>query len=180
LKPNAYDVVMQKNFGRVFIGTAISLLGMMWVYALFFASKESINQIGDEAWQQRAETICNETAVARKELADYRLITEVGPDALAERAEIVDTATAMLIDMVNRLAASTPTDAKGAELVPLWLADYRTYIADRNAYSQMLRSGINDAFAETMIDGLPLSEKIATFAADNYMVSCKPPRDLSV
>ena len=127
-----------------------------------------------------AADACNETAVARKELADYRLITEVGPDALAERAEIVDTATAMLIDMLNRLAASTPTDAKGAELVPLWLADYRTYIADRNAYSQMLRSGINDAFAETMIDGLPLSEKIATFAADNYMVSCKPPRDLSV
>jgi hypothetical protein len=44
----------------------------------------------------------------------------------------------------------------------------------------MLRAGINDAFAETMIDGLPLSEKLATFAADNYMVSCKPPRDLSV
>jgi hypothetical protein len=171
---------MRKSFGRVFIGTAISLLGIMWVYALFFASKESINQIGDQAWQQRAESICNETAVARKELADYRLITEMGPDALSERADIVDRATAMLVDMLNQLAASTPTDAKGAELVPLWIADYRTYIADRNAYSQMLRSGVNDAFAETMIEGLPLSEKIATFAADNYMVSCKPPRDLSV
>ena len=171
---------MRKSFGRVFIGTAISLLGIMWVYALFFASKESINQIGDQAWQQRAESICNETAVARKELADYRLITEMGPDALSERADIVDKATAMLVDMLNQLAASTPTDAKGAELVPLWIADYRTYIADRNAYSQMLRSGVNNAFAETMIEGLPLSEKIATFAADNYMVSCKPPRDLSV
>jgi hypothetical protein len=171
---------MRKYFGRVFIGTAISLLGIMWVYALFFASKESINQIGDQAWQQRAESICNETAVARKELADYRLITEMGPDALSERADIVDRATAMLVDMLNQLAASTPTDAKGAELVPLWIADYRTYIADRNAYSQMLRSGVNNAFAETMIEGLPLSEKIATFAADNYMVSCKPPRDLSV
>jgi hypothetical protein len=171
---------MRKSFGRVFIGTAISLLGIMWVYALFFASKESINQIGDQAWQQRAESICNETAVARKELADYRLIAEMGPDALSERADIVDKATAMLVDMLNQLAASTPTDAKGAELVPLWIADYRTYIADRNAYSQMLRSGVNNAFAETMIEGLPLSEKIATFAADNYMVSCKPPRDLSV
>ena len=171
---------MRKSFGRVFIGTAISLLGIMWVYALFFASKESINQIGDQAWQQRAESICNETAVARKELADYRLITEMGPDALSERADIVDRATAMLVDMLNQLAASTPTDAKGAELVPLWIADYRTYIADLIEYSQMLRSGVNNAFAETMIEGLPLSEKLATFAADNYMVSCKPPRDLSV
>jgi hypothetical protein len=173
-------VIMRKSFGRVFIGTAISLLGMMWIYALFFASKESINQIGDTAWQQRAESICNETAIARKELSDYRLITEMGPDALSERADIVDKATAMLVDMLNQLAASTPTDAKGAELVPLWITDYRTYIADRNAYSQMLRNGVNNAFAETMIEGLPLSEKIATFAADNYMVSCKPPRDLSV
>lgn len=171
---------MQKTFSRVFIGTAISLLGIMWVYALFIASKESINQFGDEAWQQRAENICNETAVAREELADYRLITDVGPDALSERADIVDKATEMLVQMVNQLASSTPTDAKGAELVPLWISDYRTYISDRYAYSQMLRSGINDAFAETMIDGLPLSEKLATFAADNYMVSCKPPRDLSV
>ena len=171
---------MRNTFGRVFIGTCISLLTLMWIYALFFASKESVNQIEDKVWQGRAEAICNETAVARKELADYRLITDMGPDALSERADIVDKATAMLVQMVNQLASSTPTDAKGAELVPLWIADYRTYISDRNAYSQMLRAGINDAFAETIIDGLPLSEKIATFAADNYMVSCKPPRDLSV
>ena len=171
---------MRKTFGRVFIGACISLLTMMWIYALFFAPKESVNQIEDQAWQARAEAICNETAVARKDLADYRLITDLGPDALSERADIVDKATAMLAEMVSRLAASTPTDAKGAELVPLWIIDYRTYIADRSAYTQMLRTGVNDAFAETMIDGLPLSEKIATFAADNYMVSCKPPRDLSV
>jgi vacuolar-type H+-ATPase subunit H len=171
---------MSKMVGKIFIGTCISLLAMMWVYALFFASKESVNQIADKAWQQRAEAICNTTAVARKELADYRLITEMGPDALAERADIVDKATAMLSEMVDKLSASTPTDAKGSELIPLWISDYRTYIGDRRMYSQILRTGVNDAFAETMVDGLPLSEKIATFAADNYMVSCKPPRDLSV
>lgn len=176
----AYDQYMRRTVGRVFIGSCISLLAMMWVYALFFASKEAVNQIGDKAWQGRAETICNNAAIARKELADYRLINESGPDALVGRADIVDKATSILVAMVNQLADSTPTDAKGAELVPLWINDYRTYIADRNAYTQMLRTGVNNAFAETTIDGLPLSEKLATFAADNYMVSCKPPRDLSV
>ena len=87
----------------------------MWIYALFFASKESVNQIEDKAWQARAEAICNETAVARKDLADYRLITDMGPDALSERADIVDKATAMLAEMVSRVAASTPTDANVAD-----------------------------------------------------------------
>jgi hypothetical protein len=171
---------MLKLVGRIFIGTCISLLAAMWIYALFFASKESVNQIGDKDWQARSEAICNKAATARKELADFRLITESGPNALAERAELVDKATAMLDEMVNQLASTPPTDAKGIELIPLWITDYRTYLSDRRIYSEMLRSGVNDAFAETMIDGLPLSEKLATFAADNYMVSCKPPRDLSV
>ena len=39
---------MRKTFGRVFIGACISLLTMMWIYALFFASKESVNQIEDK------------------------------------------------------------------------------------------------------------------------------------
>ena len=34
--------------------------------------------------------------------------------------------------------------------------------------------------AETPIAGLPISEKIATFAADNEMSFCKPPIDLSI
>ena len=88
---------MRKTFGRLFIGTCISLLTLMWIYALFFASKESVNQIEDKVWQGRAEAICNKTAVARRELADYRLITDMGPDALSERADIVYKATAMLV-----------------------------------------------------------------------------------
>jgi hypothetical protein len=31
-----------------------------------------------------------------------------------------------------------------------------------------------------MTEGLPISEKISTFAADNQMLSCKAPIDLSV
>ena len=55
---------------------------------------------------------------------------------------------------------------KGAELVPLWEADYRTYLADRRAFSDDLRAGRNEPFAETVVDGIPISDKIARFAAD--------------
>jgi hypothetical protein len=64
--------------------------------------------------------------------------------------------------------------------VTLWLNDYEIYIGDRRSFANDLRSGVNKQFSETSIEGLPLSEKIATFAADNEMKFCKPPIDLSL
>ena len=62
--------------------------------------------------------------------------------------------------------------------MPLWEADYRTYLGDRRAFSDGLRAGVNEPFAETTVDGIPISDKIARFAADNHMPACSPPTDL--
>jgi hypothetical protein len=82
--------------------------------------------------------------------------------------------------MLGKLEETTPSDAKGQELIPLWIADYRSYISDRRAYAEDLRLGTNVPFGESIVMGIPLSEKISTFAADNAMTSCKPPMDLSI
>ena len=64
--------------------------------------------------------------------------------------------------------------------MPQWEADYRTYLADRRAFTASLReSGENLAFYETQISGIPISEKLETFAGDNHMPTCAPPRDLT-
>lgn len=155
-------------------------IAAMWVYAFGFASKESVNRIGDTAWQKYAESRC---AVAKKEriaLADMRKVNEVGPEALRERATIVDKATDTLERAIDDISAQQIADEKGRAIVPLWLADYRTYIADRRSYADDLRAGINEPFAETKVEGIPISEKISTFAADNLMKSCGAPIDLSV
>ncbi len=157
-----------------------SLIGAMWVYALFFASKEVVNEINDVAWTERAEVICKEAATERIALADFRTINDAGADALFERAKIVDLATDTLDDMLLKLEATKPTDAKGQAIIPLWISDYRKYIGDRRAYTDQLRLGSNVPFGESIVMGIPLSEKLATFAADNYMKSCKPPMDLSI
>ena len=53
------------------------------------------------------------------------------------------------------------------------------YIQDRYRYAAQLRdSGENLPFYETA-DGIPLSERIETFAGDNEMPACSPPRDLT-
>ena len=152
----------------------------MWIYALFFASKESVNRIGDRTWQKQAESICASADRERADLADLRRVDEAGPNALAERAVIVDKATDTLERAIDKIAALPVADDKGSAIVPLWIADYRTYIADRRAYADDLRAGINKPFAETQAEGIPISEKVSTFAADNLMTSCVAPIDLSV
>jgi hypothetical protein len=158
----------------------LTLIGAMWVFALFFASKEVVNEIADRAWTERAEIICKEAATDRIALADFRPLTDAGADALLERAQIVDLATDTLDDMLIKLEATKPTDAKGQAIIPLWISDYRKYIIDRRAYAEQLRLGTNVPFGESIVMGIPLSEKLSTFAADNYMKSCKPPMDLSI
>ncbi len=164
---------------RVGIGAVIVLFVVFWTWALFFASKEAVNRIEDRAWAERAEVICQDANEQRLELADFRLITEGGPELIRERAQIVERSTDIIVQMLDDVVAVTPTDRKGREIVPLWEDDYRTYIQDRYRYAEQLRaSGENLAFYETA-DGIPISERIETFAGDNDMPACAPPRDLT-
>ena len=161
---------------------AISILGLlaMWIYAFGFASKDSINKIGDTLWAEKAEMICRKASDKRMQLVDTRQISDAGPDALLERAKIVDLATDTLEEALKSITQIQVSDEKGKAIVPLWLLDYQQLVKDRREYASMLRSGINKPFSETMVDGLPISEKISTFAADNRMSSCKAPMDLSI
>ncbi len=166
--------------GGLILAVVCLAIAAMWIYAFLFASKEAVNKIGDEAWTKRAESRCLVAREERLALADYRLINDPGTGGLARRAELVDEATDTLARMLDDLRSQIPADPKGRALIPLWLGDYDTYVADRRAYADQLRSGINAPFAETTFEGLPLAERIATFAGDNRMPSCAPPIDLSV
>ena len=165
---------------KTVIGTSIIGLIAMWIYAFGFASKESVNKIGDSTWSARAEEICSQAMTKRLELADLRQISNAGSEALNERAALIDKATDTLDAAIREISAVEPTDAKGKAIVPLWIADYKQLIIDRREYADQLRTGVNISFSETMIEGLPISEKISTFAADNRMSSCKVPMDLSI
>ncbi|MEO1059383.1 MAG: hypothetical protein AAFY28_20955, partial [Actinomycetota bacterium] len=65
---------------------------------------------------------------------------------------------------------------KGQAIVPDWIADYRQLLDDRYAYAERLRAGENVPFTETAVRGVPITERIETFAGDNEMRSCRPPR----
>jgi hypothetical protein len=164
------------------VGLVIGLVcfAAFWTWALFFASKEPINRIGDRAWASRAEGICQTADQQRLALADFRTMENADAAMVNERADIVDHATDILDQMLDDVTAVMPSDAKGQDLVPQWEADYRTYLADRRAFTASLReSGKNLPFYETQVSGIPISEKLEVFAGDNKMATCAPPRDLA-
>lgn len=151
-----------------------------WVWALFFASKEPVNAIGDTEWTRRAQSICERADAERVELADFRVLEGATAELVRERADIVDHATDILEGMLDAVVAVDPSDPKGQDLIPQWEADYRAYLATRRTFADDLRAtGENRAFSEPEADSIPVSEKLSVFAADNEMTACAPPSDLS-
>ena len=170
---------MQK-LAQVVISVVCVLIAAMWVYAFGFASRESINKIGDDAWKARAEAHC---AVAENERFALEDLTEMNPNdpaALRKKADIVEVATDSLERAIDRIAADIPADDKGRELVPQWIAEYRVYLQNRREFIDALRAADRRPyFSEKEIEGVPVSERLGKFARENDMKSCQPPFDLS-
>ncbi|MGD9705685.1 MAG: hypothetical protein AB7Q42_06965 [Acidimicrobiia bacterium] len=164
---------------RALLVVVVALLAAMWVYAFLFAPKEGVNRIGDRAWSERAEVRCADAKEQLVALADMRTIEDVGAGALTEKAAIVDKTNVIITDLLDDLAAVPPTDEKGQEIIPLWLDDYRTYVADRRTYADQLRDGDNSGFAESEVEGSPITGFINDVARQNEMPSCQAPVDLS-
>ncbi|NND76234.1 MAG: hypothetical protein HKN44_14635 [Ilumatobacter sp.] len=154
---------------RVLFPIGFALFVAFWVWALFFASKTAVNKIEDRAWAERAETIC---APVKAQLRQLELLAD--PD-LTVRADLVVESTDLLAAMLDDLDAVEPSDAKGQAIVPQWLADWRQLVRDRYAYADRLRAGTDGPFTETAVAGVPITERIETFAGDNEMPSCAPP-----
>ena len=158
----------------------LGVFATFWIWALFFASKEGVNRIEDRAWVESAQSICETAADERTALANYTRLDEGGAELIRQRADIVDEATDTLERMLNSLEALPLTGEKGQAIIPLWIDEYRTYLGDRRNYAAQLReSGENLPFYETA-NQIPISERLATFAADNEMPACKPPLDLDI
>lgn len=173
--------MLVQRFARLFIIAVCVLIAAMWVYAFGFASRESFNRIGDESWKVRTEAACQKAEDERFALQDLTAMDPNDPADLKKKATIVDAATDSLERAINAIALDIPSDDKGKELVPQWLNDYRKYIGDRRNFADELReSQRRPFFAETELEGVPISEKIGKFARENDIRTCQPPLDLSV
>lgn len=169
---------MKQRAARMAKVLAVAFIAWMWFFAFVIASRESANNIKDKEWSARSEKTCAAAGARRGELADLSKIDPDDPRVVKEKGRIIDLATDTIEDALDEIEKDSPATAKGRELVPEWLADYRTYIRNRREYAASLGTGVISEFTESQIEGIPISEKIGKFARENHMPSCQPPRDL--
>lgn len=179
--PESTSPTFIRTARRTGLVAILALIGAMWFYAFVFAPRESINRINDREWATRAEARC---AAAKEERFAMQDLTEMDPEdpvALRKKADIVERATNSLEALVDEIEADVPSDAKGREIVPQWISDYRAYLGDRRLFIERLRTlDRRPSFNETEVGGVPVSERINKFARENDIRSCQTPYDLSV
>jgi hypothetical protein len=160
---------------KYLLAVIVLAIAAMWIYAFVFAPREGVNPVKDDAWADGAEAAC-EAASERLEPLVFRTRISEGNKAeqLPGFVANLDQATAVLDDMLDEIEALPRSSERAQQLVPLWLADYRTFVADVREWTDSLRAGNIAEFGVTITDtGIPVDERINTFATENRIKACR-------
>jgi hypothetical protein len=172
----ATSTVGPKNwsFARVLAVTTGLALILFWLWIFSGAPrKQNPDYLEDRAWAERTEATCAAT-VAR--IDDLPAAPSAGSSS--ERAAVVDRANDELEAMLDELDVDLPSSQEDVEVVRPWLADWRTYLANRRDYADRLRT---DPDAQLLVDEKfrdSIETVIGTFAEVNEMDSCVVPGDV--
>ncbi len=166
---------------RYLVVAACLLLTAMWVYGLFFASKEAAYQVSDPNWRRQAESICERYEQQRRQLADVDegYISDPTPEQMLRRADLVEQATNLLEASLEDVLALPVASDRDRSIV----ADYERYypmvLADRRAYIDRVRALDLRPYGETRVGNGPVSNVLSDFVTVNQMKSCAPPTELT-
>lgn len=166
---------------RYLVVVACLLLAAMWVYGLFFASKQAAYQVSDANWRRQAEAICARYEQQRRQLADVDegYISDPTPDQMLRRADLVEQATDLIEASLEEVLA-LPVDAdRDRSIVADYERYYRMVIADRRVYIDRLRALDLRPYGETRVGNGPVTNVLSDFVTVNQMRSCAPPTDLT-
>jgi hypothetical protein len=167
---------MRWTRGRIGAAVAVVAMVAMWGYVLYLAfgpgRQPPPDRLDDPTFAQGAEQVC---AAALDDVA--ALPRAVQAETAGERAEIVDRANDRFDQMLDDLEPMVPPGEDG-ELVEAWLADWRTYLGDREAYADALRTDPEARLFVTAKDREQITEYLDAFAADNHMPACGTPIDV--
>jgi hypothetical protein len=165
---------------RLLLTVLVLALLSMWGYVLFLAfgpgRQPPLDRLDDPAFAEAGEARCAEALVE----VDALPVASASNTA-ADRADVLARADAVFGEMLDDLDGM-------AELAPAgdqrrrateWLADWRTYLGDRQAYARALRT---DPDARLLVsekegEGRQITGWIDEFAKANRMPSCVTPTD---
>jgi hypothetical protein len=162
---------------RVLAWVTVTALVAMWVYVLYLAfgpgRQPPPDRLDDPTFAIEAQAICE---AAHDDVDDLpRAIETADAD---QRADIVAEANARFDAMLDDIEELTPAGEDG-DIVQEWLADWRTYLGDRAEYVEALREDPDARLFVTARDRDQVTEYMDAFAADNKMIACATPLDVS-
>jgi hypothetical protein len=165
---------------RIVILLVVLALVSMWAYVLYLAigpgRQPPIDRLDDPAFARAGEERCAEALDAVEELP---VASESATPA--ERADVLAQADAvfatMLDDLEGMLVLAPAGDQR--ERATEWLTDWRTYLGDREAFSEALRTDPDARLlvSEKAGEGQQVTGWIDEFAKANRMPSCVTPTD---
>lgn len=168
------------RLGHIVVVVAVAALVSMWGYVLYLAfgpgRQPPIDRLDDPAFAVAAEERC---AAALEEID--RLPVASAMDTAAQRADVLERANtvyATMLDDLEELETLAPAGDQRRRASE-WLADWRTYLGDRERYVDALR---DDAAARLLVsekpgEGRQITGWIDEFANANRMPSCVSPTD---
>ena len=182
LDDDAGDDAPTRRWGptRVVLLLVVAALVAMWVYVLYLAfgpgRQPPIDRLDDPAFAEAAEDRCAEALDA----VDQLPVASESPTA-ADRAAVLSQADDIFADMLDDLDGMVDLAPAGDQRrrATEWLADWRTYLGDREAFAQALRT---DPEARLLVsekagEGRQITGWIDEFANANRAPSCVTPTD---
>jgi hypothetical protein len=165
---------------RALLAVVVLAMVAMWGYVLFLAfgpgRQPPIDRLDDPAFAEAGEARCAE---ALEEVVT--LPAANASDTAAERADVLERADTTFEDMLDDLDGMVDLAPAGDQRrrATEWLADWRTYLGDREAYVEALRV---DPDARLLVsekegEGRQITGWIDEFAKANRMPSCITPTD---
>lgn len=163
--------------GRIAVVAIVVGLVAMWGYVLYLAfgpgRQPPADRLEDPAFALAAEERCS-AALDEVAALPSVLLVELTPE---KRADIVEQANEHFAAMLDDLDALAPGGEDG-EVVQAWLADWRTYLGDRQDYVRRLREDPEARLLISPKDNEQVTEFIDAFAKDNQMPACGEPLDV--
>jgi hypothetical protein len=179
---DAPDQRSSRRWGPARLALVAVVVGLvsMWGYVLFLAfgpgRQPPVDRLDDPAFAQAAEERC----AAAVDQVDALPVASASHTA-EERAEVLDQADAVYASMLDDLDDMTDLAPAGDQRrrAQEWLADWRVYLGDREAYADALRA---DPDARLLVSSKPgegrqITGWIDEFAKANRAASCVSPVD---
>jgi hypothetical protein len=166
---------------RIVLTVVVVALVSMWGYVLYLAfgpgRQPPIDRLDDPAFAQAGEERCAEALDAVDELP----VASESATA-ADRAAVVAQADAVFAAMLDDLEDMVDLAPAGDQRrrASEWLADWRTYLGDREAFAETLRTDPDARLlvSEKAGEGRQVTGWIDEFAKANRMPSCVTPTDV--